>query len=277
MSQDTVDNSGWQNHLRYISVWGPLAAIQLSTIGGLGYFYGRLESIDQNSATPSVITTTLKVEPAPVVSNSYPMFEQPPKITRAALHIPATLIEEPNALTMQVGKDFTNETAKPNTTSESNSKHIDSIKATPRPQQHALPAPISAQSTNNKTLTPPQLVKTAEIKHKTKPEKPESSKSLKKIQTAANVKPEPKEKSAHKIAPNTEKLAKVPEKLLEPKKTEKVPEISTLKSEKLPKLVKAKREKLVVSRIEKPLKTDMKANKSAVKSQDDNGRWVYLT
>ena len=204
------------------------------------------------------------------------MFEQQPKITRAALHIPATLIEEPNALTMQVGKDFTNETANTNTAQQSSSQHIDSIKPTPKPPHHALPTTVPTQSTNSKALGITKLVKVEEVKHKTKLEKPESSKLLKKTQTVANVKPESKEKSVNKVAPKTEKLAKVPEKPLEPKKVEKVPETSALKPVKLPKLVKAKHEKLVVSSIEKPLNTEAKPNKSATKLQDDNGRWVYL-
>ena len=275
MAQDTVDNSGWQNHLRYISVWGPLAAIQLSTIGGLGYFYGRLESIDQNNTTPPIITTTLKVEPAPVVSNSYPMFEQAPKVTRAALHIPATLIEEPNALTMQVGKDFANETVKSNT-AESRSKHIDSIKPTPKPLHNTQPSNTPTQTSNSKALTPVKAVKVEDSTRKAKLDKADNSKALKKVQTLANVKPEVKEKNANKLVPKIEKPAKAPEKPLEPKKAEKVPETSPLKSAKVPKLVKAKREKLVVTNIEKPPKADTKPNKSVVKPQDDNGRWVYL-
>ena len=277
MAQDTVDNSGWQNHLRYISVWGPLAAIQLSTIGGLGYFYGRLESIDQNNVIPPIITTTLKVEPAPVANNSYPMFEQTPKVTRAALHIPATLIEEPNALTMQVGKDFANETAKSNTASESSSKHIDSIKPTPKPLHNTQPTTSPTQTSNsNKALTLAKVVKVEDSTRKAKLDKADNSKALKKVQTLANVKPEVKEKSANKPVPKTEKPAKAPEEPLASKKAEKVPKTSTPKSAKLPKLVKAKREKLVVTNIEKPLKADIKPNKSVVKPQNDNGRWVYL-
>lgn len=68
-----------------------------------------------------------------------PCLSKAPKVTRAALHIPATLIEEPNALTMQVGKSFANEAVKSNT-AESRSKHIDSIKPTPKPLHNTQPS-----------------------------------------------------------------------------------------------------------------------------------------
>lgn len=302
MAQDSVDNSGWQNHLRYISVWGPLAAIQLSTIGGLGYFYGRLESIDQTSTTPPIITTTLKVEPTPQVSNSYPLFNQSPKVTQAALHIPATLVAEPNMLTMQVGENFASEAAKSDLANQASHQPVDAIQVTPKPTTL-----LSTPSTSpvNKAPTPTQLAKVDESKL----DKPDSFKALKKAQLLTTNKTDIKEKSASKASIKTDKPTKAletkkvekkleksvetkkPERALEKpieakksekaleksievKKSEKLSENTRVKSAKLPKLVKVKRERWTGNAIEKSMKSPNKSN--TLRQQDDNGRWVYL-
>lgn len=272
MAQNTVDNSGWQNHLKYISVWGPLAAIQLSTIGGLGYFYGRLTSLDQNSASAPVITTTLKVEPAPVAANSYPMFEQPPKITRAALHIPATLIEDPNPLSMQVGENFAPNTPKANAPKETATPHTDIAKATVKPNLATLP---------NTVLDKPipltkQLTADEVHHHKPKAAKLETNKLSKKDQAITSTKLEAKEKHAAKETVKSEKVTKVIEKPLESKKAEKPATSTSITPAKASKLAKNKHEKLAVSAIDKPLKKPVKIPKLSLKPPEDHGRWVYL-
>ena len=276
MAQDTVDNSGWQNHLRYISVWGPLAAIQLSTIGGLGYFYGRLTSIDQNSAIQPVITTTLKVEPAPVAANSYPMFEQPPKITRAALHIPATLIEDPNPLTMQVGENFAPNMTKANPPSETATPHADIAKEMPKPSPATLPNTVQDKPISSKPIPLTKQLSADETHHKPKTAKLDTNKPAKKDQTTTHAKVETKEKHALKTVTKSEKVTKVIEKPLEPKKTEKTATSTSTTPAKISKLTKTKHEKLVVTAIEKPIKKSVKIPQLSPKPLEDHGRWVYL-
>ncbi|WGZ93471.1 MAG: hypothetical protein QJT81_16935 [Candidatus Thiothrix putei] len=99
--------SWWERHAKQLVIWGPIAAVQASTLAGLGYFYQRLTALEANEAlspTPSVLSSTLQdVKPLHVVRTSrVPLPPPPTQVVRipVALNSPAVID------LMRVGQDF---------------------------------------------------------------------------------------------------------------------------------------------------------------------------
>lgn len=101
--------SWWESHAKQLVIWGPIAAVQASTLAGLGYFYQRLSVLEANEVLPpssSVLSSTLQdVKPIRVVHTSRVPLPPPPAPT-PVVRIPATLNNPAVIDFMRVGQDF---------------------------------------------------------------------------------------------------------------------------------------------------------------------------
>ena len=289
MTQNTVDNSGWQSHLKYISVWGPLAAIQLTTIGGLGYFYGRLESLDQvtnYNTLPKHSAVAVEAKPAPVVQ-AQPFLDVNTRFTYASLHIPATVVEMPNPLIMQIGQTFAPklaETSVATHTVATNTKISPKLTTTPSKTASSpaktynlksvdlnpvLAKPVKAKTSRKEAEKPNKTQKTLvddvnpnRVKAKEKPVVNPPVADIKQADKANTPAPTAKLKASKaNELPNV----KPPEKREKPK----------AKREKLP-LIAVDKPRKKASRVNSPALTLSEASEPAISPRNANGRWVYL-
>lgn len=101
----------WQTHAKQLVIWGPIAAVQASTLAGLGYFYQRLNALEASEASPPtslVLASTLQdVKPLRAVrTRRIPL--PPPPIMASASVMPAPVVLNGSTMTAfsRVGQDF---------------------------------------------------------------------------------------------------------------------------------------------------------------------------
>lgn len=100
--------SWWEHHAKQLLVWTPVAALQASTLVGLGYFYQRVNALEANGdspATPSVLGSSLQdVKPLPAAHLSRVPLPPPP--SASAISISGALKHPAIIDLMRVGQDF---------------------------------------------------------------------------------------------------------------------------------------------------------------------------
>ncbi|OQX10919.1 MAG: hypothetical protein BWK73_19050 [Thiothrix lacustris] len=108
----------WGSHAKQLVIWGPIAAVQASTLAGLGYFYQRLNALEASELpppAPSVLTSTLQdVKPFRVVRTSRIPLPPPPVMASAPL-MPTPVVLNTSTMTAftRVGQDFSTASASP--------------------------------------------------------------------------------------------------------------------------------------------------------------------
>ncbi|QQZ27936.1 hypothetical protein HMY34_03740 [Thiothrix subterranea] len=102
--------SWWESHAKQLVIWGPIAAVQASTLAGLGYFYQRLNVLEANDVlppAPSVLSSSLQdVKPLRVVRTSRIPLPPPPAPAPVA-RVPVALNNNTAVIDFaRVGQDF---------------------------------------------------------------------------------------------------------------------------------------------------------------------------
>ena len=77
----------WVAHRKFVVVWLPLASLQAATLAGLGYFYHRLDNLEQKTETSALVT------PAPLAA-SVPVATPVPVVVASPVP-PIVLAPEP--------------------------------------------------------------------------------------------------------------------------------------------------------------------------------------
>lgn len=116
MGQLVIKKASWlESHAKQLVIWGPVAAVQASTLVGLGYFYQRLNALETNEIpqqSPSVlaVSTLQDVKPPTLVRTSrIPL--PPPPAAPAVVSIPVAMNSPAVINFMRVGQDFSAVTA----------------------------------------------------------------------------------------------------------------------------------------------------------------------
>jgi hypothetical protein len=102
-------SSWWEFNAKQAIIWVPVAAVQASTLAGLGYFYHRLQALEVQPTRQPLLANTLQDVAAPTVptvrvSRIPPPLPPVPAPTPVALQVTMT-----NPITqdaMRVGQDF---------------------------------------------------------------------------------------------------------------------------------------------------------------------------
>ncbi len=112
MGQLVIKKASWlESHAKQLVIWGPIAAVQASTLVGLGYFSQRLNALEANETpqphAPSVlaVSTLQDVKPPTLVRASrIPL--PPPPAAPAVVSIPVAMHSPAVIDFMRVGQDF---------------------------------------------------------------------------------------------------------------------------------------------------------------------------
>lgn len=116
MGQLVIKKASWlESHAKQLVIWGPIAAVQASTLVGLGYFYQRLNALETNETPPQspsvlAVSTLQDVKPPTLVRTSRIPLPPPPGAP-AAVGIPVAMNSPAVINFMRVGQDFSAVTA----------------------------------------------------------------------------------------------------------------------------------------------------------------------
>jgi hypothetical protein len=102
--------SWWEGNAKQLILWGPIAAVQASTLAGLGYFYHRLNELEMQSAVPQqpLLANTLQdvAPPIPAVRTSRIPPPLPPVPAPSPVVLQVTMASPVTQDVMRVGQDF---------------------------------------------------------------------------------------------------------------------------------------------------------------------------
>ncbi|UOG93808.1 MAG: hypothetical protein L3K52_08825 [Candidatus Thiothrix sulfatifontis] len=101
----------WRSHAKHLVIWGPIAAVQASTLAGLGYFYQRLNALEATEMlppAPSVLASTLQDVKTQRVLRTRRIPLPPPPVIASASIMPAPVVLNRStiAASSRVGQDF---------------------------------------------------------------------------------------------------------------------------------------------------------------------------